>query len=185
LNNRRRHFKVELFPKDLVEAINNKLADGWTYARITDYINKEGYAISDSAIERYGKNFNERLRQIKLFREQAKAIISETGDRPATEAFEAANTLATQLITESLLDVNKGQLEKEKLTDIFRALAQISKSAASLEGVKVQANKKMNTAFKKLRTRLERDIEKDPELLDKVLKHLDEVKKEMDGEDIA
>lgn len=146
---RRKHSKINReLPAELVVEINAKLVEGHTYQEIADWLSQMGHQVSKSAVGRYGKDFLTRLERLKQVREQARAIIEDSGDRPATEMHEAANELAVQLIMETLMQVEN--LEGEKISELLKALAQLERSAVSRENLKLEYQKKVQQAVSKI-----------------------------------
>lgn len=179
MKNRRSHSKISTYPVELVDAINQEIVKGRTYRQIADWLNEKGKEISHVAVANYGKNFLSKLEQLKAVKEQAKAIVAETGDGPATEMAEAANQLAIQMIMETLMEVEKGKLEKEKLTDVLKALAQLEKSSVAREGLKLQYQKKFDSVFKKVREELWQELGQNPEFYEQVLNYVNRIEQRM------
>lgn len=146
---RRRHSKITTeLPPEVVEAVNALLVQGKTYQEITNYLTGMGHAVSKSSVGRYGKDFMARLERLRIVKDQARAIVEESGDRPATEIHQAANELAVQLIMETLMQVP--DLEGEKISEILKALAQLERSAVSRENLKLDYQKRVNQAVSKI-----------------------------------
>ena len=179
MNNRRKHSKISTYPPELQEAINKKIVEGHTYRDIAVWLSSKGCEISHTAIANHGKDFLAKLERIKIVKEQAKAIVTETGDAPSTQMAEAASTLAMQLVMEILAGADKEKLEKEKLTDVLKALAQLERSAVSRESLKMQYQKRMDAAFKKLREEIWQELGTNPELYDKVIAYVNRVEQRM------
>ncbi len=131
---RRAHSKIERLPPEIKRAVNDLLVGGATYDQIVAWLREKGEAISHSAVGRYGKGFDVKLQNLRLAREQAQAIVSQIGDRPATELQEAAQQLAVQKLLEHLLEV--GSFEELKTKDVFQAVAALGRSTAGIEKVK-------------------------------------------------
>jgi hypothetical protein len=138
---------VESLPPEVVEAVNRKLVEGYTYQQVTDWLNQLGHEVGKSSVARYGKDFLARLERLRVAKEQARAIVEET-DRPATEMHEAANRLAVHLIMETLMQVNS--LDGERLSELLKALAQLERSAVSREHLKLEYKKKVQQAVSRI-----------------------------------
>ncbi|MDR3561893.1 MAG: DUF3486 family protein [Negativicutes bacterium] len=146
---RRRHSKItSILPPEVVEAINKRIVSGQTYQEIADYLNQSGHEISKSSIGRYGKEFLSRMERLKIVKEQAKTIVSENKDGPATEMAEAANQLAIQLIMENLLTVD--DLNGAKITEVLKALALLERSGVQREKLKMDFKQKIDSAVKQI-----------------------------------
>lgn len=147
---RRKHSKIESeLPPEIVEEVNRLLVqEGKTYREIADWLKEMGHSIGKSSVGRYGKDFLARLERLRLVKDQARAIVEETGDRPATELHQAANELAVQLIMETLMTIP--DLEGSKASELMKALALLERSAVSRENLKMEYQKKVNQAVNKI-----------------------------------
>lgn len=138
---RRKHSKVErALPPEIREAVNAKLTDGYTYQEIADWLRSLGHVVSRSSLGRYGKGFLAKLERVKVAREQARAIVQEVGDGPATEMAEAANQLAVQMIMEVLMETPS--LAGEKIAELLKALAQLERATVNREKLKFEFRSK-------------------------------------------
>lgn len=171
---RRKHFKVEGLPDDILEAVNRKLVDGYTYREITEWLNSLGHEISHSAMGRYGKDFTARLQRLQVVKEQAKAIVDVNPDAPATEMAEAANQLATQLIMELLMDLDLDDLRGAKVTEILKALAKLEASGVRREKLKYDFNRGVDAAAAKIKEALRAEVASDPELMNRLIAIVDQ-----------
>jgi len=86
---------------------------------------------------------------------------------------EAANQLAIQLITEKLMEVEN--LDGAKITEIFKALALLERSATSREKLKFEFDKGLKAATNKVKEMLQKEIEGDPDLLARLIQHVDAI----------
>ncbi|MDK2902466.1 MAG: hypothetical protein PWQ93_385 [Clostridiales bacterium] len=145
---RRKHHKIEKLPDELVEAVNQKLVEGYTYQQVTDWLNEMGHSIGKSSVARYGKDFLSRLERLRVIKDQARAIVEESGDRPATEMAEAANQLAMQLITETLMKVD--EVSTDDINKIFNALAKLESSGVQRERLKLDYKQKIDKAVNRI-----------------------------------
>ncbi|MDZ4042902.1 MAG: phage protein Gp27 family protein [Eubacteriales bacterium] len=176
--NRRKHFKVEGLPDGILEVVNRKLVDGFTYEQITEWVNGLGHDISKSAIGRYGKDFTSRLQRLQVVKDQAKAIVDVSPDAPATEMAEAANQLATQLIMELLMDLDLDDLRGAKITEILKALAKLEASGVRREKLKFDFNKGVDAAAARIKEALRAEVNSDPDLMSKLSAIVDRQAKE-------
>jgi len=175
----RKHYKVEKLPDDLVEAVNKKLVEGYTYQDIADYLADMGHKIGKSSVGRYGKDFMSRLERLRVVKEQAKSIIDSNPDAPATEMAEAANQLSMQLIMEFLMKVDITDLEEAKVTEIFKALAKLESSGVNREKLKFTYNKGVEAAADKIKEALKSEVTSDPDLVAKLHSIIDQKAKEV------
>ncbi|SEO98161.1 phage protein Gp27 family protein [Propionispora vibrioides] len=175
---RRRHSKItSILPAELVEAINRRLVAGDTYQQITEFINKAGHDVSMSSVGRYGKDFLSRLERLRIVKEQAKAIVTDTKDGPATELAEASNQLALQKIMEYLMKVDT--LDGSKATEVFKALALLQRANVQVEKLKLDYNRGIDAASEKIKAALKEELAREPELIARLSDMVDAVAEEV------
>lgn len=179
MGKRRKHYKLETLPPEVVEAVNSKLAGGFTYREVTDWLNRLGHEVGKSSVARYGKDFLSRLDRLRVVKEQAKTIVQSNPDAPATEMAEAANQLSMQLIMEFLMKVDTGDLEEAKVTEIFKALARLESSGVNREKLKFTFNKGVETAAARIKEALKGEVASDPELVSRLNSIVDQKAKEV------
>lgn len=176
---RRKHSKITReLPPEIVEAVNNLLVEGRTYQEIADWLQEMGHDVSKSSVGRYGKDFLTELERLRIIRDQAQAIVDDNPDRPATELTEAASTLATQLIIEALM-AEQDAKRVDELTGVFRAIAQLERSAVAREKLKFDFNKGVDAATGKLKEALRREMSTDSALLEQVLDLVERTKEQV------
>ncbi|MTI82731.1 MAG: DUF3486 family protein [Firmicutes bacterium] len=175
----RKHYKVSKLPDNLVEAVNKKLVEGYTYQDIAEYLTELGHKIGKSSVQRYGKDFMSRLERLRVVKEQAKSIVDSNPDAPATEMAEAANQLSMQLIMEFLMKVDITDLEEAKVTEIFKVLAKLESSGVSREKLKFTFNKGVEAAANKIKEALRSEVTSDPDLVAKLYTMVDQKAKEV------
>ncbi len=179
MQDRRSHSKISQMPKSLRDLLNQKIVDGATYREIEGWLKQMGQDIGKSAIQTHGQKFLAKLEQLKIVKEQARTIVEESGDAPATSVSEAANQLAMQLIMETLLEVDKGDLKKEKLTSVLKSLSELIRSSVSTEKLKLQFNKGLKKAIKEVKLELQEALKSEPELYSKMTALVDKVDEKM------
>lgn len=175
---RRKHHKVNQFPPVLIEAINQRIVGGETYESIAKWLSEEHQkAIGKSSLQRYGKDFVAKLERLKVIKEQAKVICQAAPDAPATEMHEAANQLAVQLIMETLMKVP--DLEGAKVTELFKALSLLERSAVAREKLKYEFDKGVEAGLARLKEELKAELNSDPVLLQRLYEMADQVREKV------
>ncbi len=163
-NKHRRHSKVQQLPKKLQEEINKLLIKGKTYDEITQIIQEAGHEVSRSSVGRYGKNFLSRLERLKLFKDQAQAIVESNPDRPATELAEAANQISMQMIMEALMEIDIDTVKESSVTKLFEAISKLETSASRREKIKFEYTRGIQAAKDVILEGLRKDLQADPDL---------------------
>lgn len=144
---RRKHSKIAALPGAINTEVNRLLTTpGWTYEKIADHLKQLGHPVGKSSVGRYGQDFLSRLQDLKEVKEQAKAIVEETGGT-GMEMEEAAAQIALQRVMEFLLNLKQADMEGEQVNKMISALARLQASGASRENVKI-IKKKAEQAVK-------------------------------------
>lgn len=119
---------VTMLPKRLRESLDQKLIDGSFshYRELEGWLADQGFAISRSAIQRYGSEFEQRVQAIALASSQAEAIAKAAPDR--------ANSMTdalTRLVQERLfgLLVETENLSEKDLPRYARAIADLARAS--------------------------------------------------------
>ncbi len=165
-NGRRSRHKISQMPPEVVERVNKELSKGTTYEKVVEMLEECGYTISTTSVHRYSKEFLVKLERLKIAKEQAKVLVEEVSDRPATEMHEAANQMAVQLITELLMNGNfEDEGAIQKLSGIFKSLAALEKSAVLREKLKADRADDVAAAITSIKKELADELQKEPDLL--------------------
>ena len=174
MGSRRKHARITTeLPKELIQAINERLVAGETYEGIAAYLRERGHDISKSSVGRYGKDFLAKLERLRVVKEQARIIMTEGKDGPALEMTEAATQLALQLIMERL--VTAEDLRDAKSSEILKALALLERSAVQREKLKMDAGRMLEVAISRIKTSLQEELEKNPDVLERLIGMVDAV----------
>lgn len=179
MSTRRKHSKISEFPEELREAIHRKLANGATYEELTNWINEQAAhhgteTVGKSSVARYGKDFLARLDRLKVVSEQARAVLEYDDGAPDTDLMSASNKIALSLITETLMKVQEGDLSKEKLSSVFRALAQLQRANVATEKLKWDVERAVQAASERIKEGLRKELQAQPELLARIMGLVDD-----------
>ncbi len=176
---RRKHHKITQLPPEIVEEVNRLLVNGETYEGIAQWLRQKGHEVGKSSVGRYSKDFLNRLERLRVVRDQAKAIVEDDPDAPATQMAEAANNLAMQLVMEILMEADIGSLKGEKLSQVLKAAAQLQRSSVAIEKLKMEFNKGVAAAVTRLKEELQRELKEQPELLRQLEQLVDKAEKQV------
>ncbi len=174
---RRKHHKVTTFPPEIVEEVNKRLVEGHTHQEIADWLKQMGHPLGRSSVQRYGKDFMARLERLKMIKEQARAIVHESGDTPGTEMAEAASQMALELIISKLQKVR--DLDEVDIAAILKAIPRYEQSAVRREALKFQFNKGVEAAVSKIKDALKKELEADQGLMQRIYDLVDKSKEQV------
>jgi len=149
---RRKHSKIQELPNPIKAAVDNLLAQGFTYAEISAELKSRGHTVSKSTVGRYAKDIAEAARELNLVTEQLRPVLAQVAENPNLEL----GSVATQM---GLMQVIKF-LKSEKLEDeenqaaalrsICQAAAQLHRSQAAVEKYRLEYREKKAKADKEL-----------------------------------
>ncbi len=174
MKDNRRHRKIDKLPESVIAAVNDAIVNKRkTYKEIEEWLKADGYDISQSAVQRYGKNFLKKLERITMAREQAKTII-ETSSGLKTEMSEATSTVAFQLLMDMLINTDSKELDKNTLNAI-KTLATLERSTVSREKLKMSYDKGVKEASDSIKRQMREELINYPELVEQMYKIIDDI----------
>ena len=142
----RRRSKVEtLLPRELRDEVDRLLIEGATYEEVAAHCRARGYDISRSSIGRYGKEFLNTYRRVRIIEDQARALQSEPGEGLLLE--EAASKLFLRQVLELLLRAEIDLLEMPRILSDF---AKLQQSSVARERLKAQSAARLKEAGEKV-----------------------------------
>ncbi|WP_104372431.1 phage protein Gp27 family protein [Desulfocucumis palustris] len=173
---RRKHHKVATLPPEIVEAVNDMLVKGHTYQQIVNYLGQMGTPVSIASVGRYSKDFLTKFERLRQIRDQAKAIVDSNEDTPGTQLAEATSELALSMIMETLTSLDN--LQGEKVTELLKVLPKLADASTKREALKLQFNKGVEAASVRIKEALRKELEADPELMQRVIELVEQSKEQ-------
>lgn len=139
---------VESLPREVKAWLDKALAEGGFqgYRLLEEELRSQGYEISKSSLQRYGKSFEDRLKSLKLASEQARAVVEAA---PDTEG--AMNEALMRLVQEKLFTVLQDlQVDPDKLnlSGITRAVAELGRASVTQKRWMVEAREQARREVK-------------------------------------
>lgn len=119
--------KVAKLPAEVKAWLDRALAENnfSEYEALSAELKERGFAISKSALSRYGQNFEERLSALKIASEQAKAIVDAAPDEDG-----AVNDSLMRLVQEKLFGLlMEEHRDNVDLPKVARAVAELGKAS--------------------------------------------------------
>ncbi len=141
-----RRSAVEQLPELLRADLNSRLVKGGFkgYVELAEWLTKQGYQISKSALGRYGQKFEERCDALKLVTEQARVIVAENPDDD-NAVNEALLRLAQEKAYKVLLDMEVSP-EDIDLPKLVRAIADMSRASVNQKKWQTEVREKAAAA---------------------------------------
>lgn len=109
------------------------------YRFLSEQLAQRGYSISKSALQEYGKDFEDQLKALRLVTEQARAVVQVAPDEEG-----AVNDALVRLTQEkmfSILMTLKVDPAKVDLAKLARAVAELGKASVAQKRWQVEARK--------------------------------------------
>jgi len=133
---------VETLPKEVKEWLDRSLVENnfSGYQLLAEEMKARGYEVSKSAIHRYGQDFGERLKALKLVTEQARAVVQAAPDEDG-----AVNDALVRLTQEKLFGVlMEIQVDPENvdLAKLAKAVAELGKASVLQKRWQAEARQK-------------------------------------------
>jgi arginine repressor len=118
--------KVAGLPGEVKAWLDKALAENnfSDYEALADELSGRGFAISKSALHRYGQNFEERLSALKIASEQARAVVAAAPDEEG-----AVNEALMRLVQEHLFKLLMSEGGQIDLPKVAKAVAELGRAS--------------------------------------------------------
>ena len=138
----RRHSKLHALSAEHQAELNRLLIEDTTYEEIVEHFKGRGVDLSRSSVGRYGKEFMNQVRELKILEDQARALL--TGEpEDAFKLEEAASKLAVKGILMWLLEGGKAAVDRPFM---LKNLSDLQKASVSRERLKIEMRRKAEAA---------------------------------------
>ena len=120
--------KVAGMPAEIKEWLDRALAENnfSDYELLAEELKARGYAISKSALHRYGQAFETRLSALKMASEQARAAVAAAPDEEG-----AVNEALMRLVQEHLFKLLMAEEGEFDLPKVARAVAELGRATVT------------------------------------------------------
>ena len=120
--------KVAGMPAEIKEWLDRALAENnfSDYELLAEELKARGYAISKSALHRYGQAFEIRLSALKMASEQARAVVAAAPDEEG-----AVNEALMRLVQEHLFKLLMAEEGEFDLPKVARAVAELGRATVT------------------------------------------------------
>ena len=118
--------KVAGLPAEVKSWLGQCLAENnfSDYEALSAELTERGYAISKSALHRYGQNFEDRLSALKMASEQARAVVAAAPDEEG-----AVNEALMRLVQEHLFKLLMSEGGQYDLPKVAKAVAELGRAS--------------------------------------------------------
>ncbi len=172
----RNHFKINKFPKEIVEKVDEMLSDkNTTYSDIKRFLQSQGFSISLGAIGRYALNRNKTLDKIIEVQEQAKILSKVIQDNKYSDYTEAGIQIATAELTKKLAEA-KLEFDELDIKDIIKLVSNLSRAKTQKTKAENELKSKKELAYEVYEEEILSLIKGDKELEADAFKFLSKLK---------
>lgn len=128
-----RRKRIEGLPAEVKAWLDAALVEGnfSGYEALAAELRARGYDIGKSAVHRYGQEFEERLKALRLVTEQARAVVEHSPDEEDAVT-QALVRLTQEKLFSVLLDMRVDP-DKVNLSGITRSIAELARSSISVK----------------------------------------------------
>ncbi len=142
---------------------------------VNDYLQKNGYkvTISREGIRRAIRAYEDEVADVRKGIDIAKAMAEVFKDHPGTEASEAMLMQLSHLVTKELRSIES--INFEDPSDMIHAAAKLAESQMKLSNYRTKAVTAFKKAQDKLKEELQKAIQSDPELLERLCMIVDSI----------
>jgi hypothetical protein len=143
---------------------------------VNNWLKQNGYKITVSreAIRRAVRSYEDQVADVRKNMEQAKAIAEVFKDHPGTETSEAMLQYLAQLLNKEVQSIES--LSFEDPAELVHITTKLTQTQARLAQFRIQAVKALDKAKAQLKAELQKAIQHDHDLLDRLCKIIDDAK---------
>ena len=174
--------RIDELPEELVDLINKKLSDvSYTYQEIAEEITSKGYEISKSSIGRYALRKNKAALRLKEACETTKVLVETMKQNNDLEASEAASMILVNQLTQRIASAQE-EFDNMPLDKAGRLIVQLQRSTVFKEKFKLEYKKGIKDAADQIKTELKKELNMQPELLERINQVVNGVTSKLESE---
>lgn len=160
----RNHFKINTFPEEIVEKVDEMLSDkNTTYSDVRCFLQSQGFSISLGAIGRYALNRDKTLDKIIQAQEQAKILAKVIQDSKHIDYTEAGIQIATAELTKKIAEARDDFNELEP-GELVKLIGNLSRAKAQKTRAENELKSKRELAYEAYEEEITSLIKGDKEL---------------------
>lgn len=140
---------ISQLPDEVREQLEARLIKGGFagYAELSAWLEEQGYAISKSALHRFGQKFEDRVQALKLATGQAKALVDASPDDEGAVG-EALMRLVQEKLFGILLEFEVTDPSKINLGAIAKAIASLGRTSIAQKKYATEVRERAAAAAK-------------------------------------
>ncbi|MBO5369423.1 MAG: DUF3486 family protein [Clostridia bacterium] len=173
--------KIDRMPLKIKETVEQMMLDTTvTYREIVDYIQKKGYEISLSSVQRHAANLNESASTLRMAQENFRVIMDEISKYPNLDTTEGIIRLLSNYTMEA---INATPEERWKELDPLKLMQQataLTRAAAYKSKIDVETQSVLDRGFEYVRDMIFETMRvENPRLYEQVSKFVDKKQREL------
>ncbi len=173
--------KIDRMPLKVKEAVEQMMLNPTiTYREIVEFIQKKGYEISLSSVQRHAANLNESASTLKMAQENFRVIMEEIQRYPNLDTTEGIIRLLSNYTMEA---INSTPEERWKDLDPLKLMAQataLTRAAAYKSKVDVETQNQLDRGFEYVKDMIFETMQvENPKLYEQVSKFISRKQKEL------
>lgn len=173
--------KIDRLPfkvKDTVEQM--MLNPTVTYREIAEYIQKKGYEISLSSVQRHAANLNESASNLQMAQENFKVMMREIDKYPNLDTTEGIIRLLSNYTLEAINAVPEEKWKDMDPVKLMNQATALTRAAAYKAKVDIDTQNQLDRGFEYVKDMIfESMAEENPGLYERVKRFLDKKQKEL------
>lgn len=175
--------KIDELPFPVKVKVDEMLMDtSNTYQNISDFLKKEGYSISRSAVGRYAIRSNTAMQRMLEAQAQTEKLVQVVQKNPDADYTEAGMRLLMDGLVNKLVMAEE-EFDTMPLDKAGRLVASLARTKTYKDKIRHDMQKKAEIALKEFEEDIMKLIKQDPESVEQFRRVLDKVKQRMMEDD--
>ncbi len=138
---RKKRAATDVLPQEVLEQVDRLLVEGSSSEEIGEFLSDRGFDIAKTALGRYGKDFLQSYRRLKIIEEKSRALASDEQSGLVLE--EAASRLFALMIIEAQLS---GDIDLKVLPKLLSDFARLQSSNVQRERLRREFRRRIEKA---------------------------------------
>lgn len=179
----RSHPKINDFPDEVRNTVDEMIKAGFKYREIVEYVQNVGFEISYSSIQRYASRLNMSIQSLRLAQENFKSISLELDKYPNLDTTEGIIKIMSNIILDGVLKFDENDLQNTDPLKLMKQATELIRVAAYKKNLDLKNKDISEAGFDAVKDKFFKGLAQDnPELYKQLADYLDGKKSEMETE---
>lgn len=176
----RSHPKINDFPEDVRNTVDEMIKAGFKYHDIVDYVQNVGFEISYSSIQRYASRLNQSIQSLRLAQENFKSISQELDKYPNLDTTEGIIKIMSNIILDGVLKFDEDDLQNADPLKLMKQATELIRVAAYKKNLDLKNKDIFEAGFDAVKDKFFTGLAQDnPALYKQLSDYLDSKKSEI------